>query len=156
DSRLYKYPLAGGSRIEIAGASAGLDTPYGLAYDGNYVYVANLGRSEIRRIDVASGQAIVIASGLADGPLDVEVVDNDLYFTVSGKAAIYKVAKDGSAAPTVVYGSELELGHQDNTGTAARFNQPHDLTYDGAGNIFVADYGGHVIRRIRLATQRVT
>jgi DNA-binding beta-propeller fold protein YncE len=39
-------------------------------------------------------------------------------------------------------------GSADGAGTAARFNWPHGVAVDGAGNVFVADTGNNAIRKI--------
>ncbi len=40
------------------------------------------------------------------------------------------------------------IGAEDGPRTDARFSNPHGLTYDLAGNLFVADTGNHTIRKI--------
>ena len=47
-------------------------------------------------------------------------------------------------------------GAADGTGSAARFLTPEGLALDGAGNLYVADTGNHVIRKIVLSTGAVT
>ncbi|MGB5196655.1 MAG: hypothetical protein WBN64_06280 [Candidatus Deferrimicrobium sp.] len=46
-------------------------------------------------------------------------------------------------------------GSSDNTGTSARFNDPHGITTDGT-DLFVADSGNHTIRKVVIATGEVT
>jgi sugar lactone lactonase YvrE len=40
------------------------------------------------------------------------------------------------------------IGSQDGNGTSAKFNWPTSLTVDPNGNVYVADYGNHKIRKI--------
>jgi sugar lactone lactonase YvrE len=47
-------------------------------------------------------------------------------------------------------------GSVDGTGTAARFNFPGAVAYDGNGNLFVADAGNNEIRKIAISTGVVT
>ena len=39
-------------------------------------------------------------------------------------------------------------GYTDGTGTSAKFNYPSGVAVDGAGNVYVADYNNHRIRKI--------
>ncbi|MBX7204429.1 MAG: T9SS type A sorting domain-containing protein [Bacteroidia bacterium] len=47
-------------------------------------------------------------------------------------------------------------GDVDATGTAARFNHPQDIVYDGDQYLYVADTDNHKIKRINIATGAVT
>src|SRR5687768_4800198 len=52
---------------------------------------------------------------------------------------------------TTIAGGTGISGSTDATGTAARFNNPIRLAVDGSGNIYVADYTNHTIRKISSA-----
>ena len=39
-------------------------------------------------------------------------------------------------------------GTADGTGTQAMFNFPYGLAFDSSGNLFVADYSNHLIRKV--------
>ena len=47
-------------------------------------------------------------------------------------------------------------GSADGTGSAARFDMPHALVFDGAGNLYVADTRNHTIRKMVIATGAVS
>ena len=49
---------------------------------------------------------------------------------------------------TTLAGSPLKSGTSDGTGSAAMFNDPTGITVDGAGNVYVADFGNDTIRKI--------
>lgn len=57
---------------------------------------------------------------------------------------------------TTVAGLPTHQGAADGLGADARFSLPQGLASDGAGHLFVADQGNHAVRRIDLATGRVT
>ncbi len=148
---IYKVPIAGGTSTLLTNA---ITSPYGIATDGNYLYVCGAGALTIRRIDLATGTIADIAGPLANYPLGIEVVGTDLYFTTWGTHAIYKVPKSGGS-PTVVFGSSGTSGMQDGNGTGALLNQPHDLVYDGVDNLYFAEYGGNRMKKAKLSTGRV-
>ena len=53
-----------------------------------------------------------------------------------------------SMSVVTVAGSTTGGGYVDAVGTAARFSYPHGIVADSAGNVFVSDFGNHVIRKI--------
>lgn len=58
---------------------------------------------------------------------------------------ILRMARDGSVA---VIAGDSQSGFVDGPGSSARFNRPLRLSLDAAGNVYVADYGNHRVRRI--------
>jgi sugar lactone lactonase YvrE len=77
-------------------------------------------------------------SGLAMG------ASGDLY--ISDDTTIRKLAPDGTV--TLLAGAPNEIGGADGEGSAARFTYPKGLALDPSGNLFVADTGNQVIRKI--------
>jgi hypothetical protein len=73
-----------------------------------------------------------------DGAGNVFVMDE-------GNNCIRKVTPNGKV--TTFAGSTV-AGSQDGVGAAARFQFPHGGAIDGAGNIYVADYGNATIRKV--------
>ncbi|HEX9104788.1 MAG TPA: hypothetical protein VF997_21400, partial [Polyangia bacterium] len=57
-----------------------------------------------------------------------------------------------SGAVTTLAGGAGMRGSVDGTAAAARFNMPHALAPDGAGNLYVADTRNHTIRKVSIAT----
>jgi DNA-binding beta-propeller fold protein YncE len=47
-------------------------------------------------------------------------------------------------------------GSSDGSGAAARFDMPHALAFDGAGNLLVADTRNHTVRKVAIAGGAVT
>lgn len=152
----------------VAGADDGKDTsatfnnPTGVAVDasGN-VYVADLLNNLIRKI--SPGQVVSTLAGSGNiGATDGTGASASFYFpnSVAADAAgniyvtddinnlIRKITPDGVV--TTLAGSGLR-GSANGTGTAASFNDPAGIAVDASGNVFVADAGNNMIRKISAA-----
>lgn len=70
----------------------------------------------------------------------------NLYVADTQNHTIRKIAPDGSV--TTLAGKAGESGTADGLGASARFNSPHGVAVDGAGNVFVADRANHAVRKI--------
>lgn len=146
------------------GSVARFSYPIGLATDtaGN-IYVADNGNSTIRKITpggvVSTLAGLAGSPGTSDGvgsgarfafPSDVAVDSADnIYVADTGNITIRKIA--AGAVVTTIAGSPGATGSTDGTGSAARFNGPRGLDADNAGNVYVADTGNSIIRKITSA-----
>jgi sugar lactone lactonase YvrE len=150
--------------VDGAGASARFYSPSGLALDaGGNLFMTDGGA--IRRVS-ASGQVTTVAGAAAVGSQDGPATDarfynpaglacdesGNVYVADSSNNRIRKVAPDGTTS--TLAGSSS--GFVDGAGSAARFNGPMGVTYDGAGSLYVADLNNHAIRRVVIASGAVT
>ncbi len=152
------------------GTVARFDTSRGVASDkaGN-LFVADTNNHTIRKVVVASGEVTTLAgspgeSGSQDGagtaarfsyPHGIASDGTGALFVADSNATIRKV-EVASGEVTTLAGSPGERGHTDGTGATARFDHPHELASDGAGNLFVVDSENYTIRRVVVATGTVT
>lgn len=85
-------------------------------------------------------------SALFNHPLGT-VVDaaGNLYISDSYNCSIRKITPDGTVTTVAGSGS---LGSTDGIGSAASFYAPAGLAIDASGNLFVADMGNNLIRKI--------
>src|SRR6185503_13797402 len=141
------------------GALASFNLRQALAIDiaGN-IYVADSGNNLIRKIDtqgivttVAGSGAIGSANGQGTAasfnfPQGI-AVDNsgNIYVADTGNDLLRKI--DPAGVVTTLAGS-VATGKSNGTGTAALFNIPQGLAVDNDSNIFVADAGNNLIRKI--------
>ena len=138
-------------------ATAQFYYPYGVAVDKyGIIYVADYFNNRIRKI-TPTGSVSTIAGGVegyADGyytnakfknPIRVIVdTEQNLYVTDSGNNKIRKISYMGSVS-TVAGSSQ---GYSNGNSTSAQFSTPTGVNIDVAGNIYVADYENHKIRKI--------
>jgi sugar lactone lactonase YvrE len=135
-----------------------------LAVDGaGNIYVADGENHTIQRI-TATGVATVFAgsmgqSGSADGaggaarfngPRGVAVDGaGNVYVADTGNSLIRRITPAGVV--TTLAGEAGEAGYVDGVGGAAQFEFPQGVAVDGAGNVYVADTGNSLVRRITSA-----
>lgn len=170
--------IAGTAGLDSGTGASGTDArfnhPLGIATDGTYLYVADTYGNTIRKIEIgtwtvtrlagsASGLAGDNDSGTADTngdkatfnlPTGITIVGTSLYVADYGNNTIRKVDTNTGIVTTIA-GSSSEAGAVDATvGTNARFYRPFGITTDGT-NLYVADCGNHLIRKIVLSSNAV-
>ncbi len=159
--------LAG--RYGTSGTADGVGTDarftwvWGVAVDpaGN-VYVADMGASTIRQITPA-GTVTTLAGtanalGDEDGtraaarfayPTGVAVDPiRGLMVADRGNNTIRTITADGSVNTLAGLSPFDSAGNADGTGPAARFYEPDGMTVGPNGDLFIADRGNHIIRKV--------
>ncbi len=146
--------------LNSTGLSAQFCTPQGLDVDsaGN-VYVADYGNDRVRKI--TSGGVTTTLAGSTPGYLDATTtaaqfagvydvaVDTagNVYVVEVDNARVRKVTSGGVV--TTVVGSGT-TGSANGVGSNAEFNGLYGITIDSAGNLYVSEGLGHLIRKITL------
>lgn len=139
------------------GTMAQFNTPRGIAVDlqGN-VYVADGNNHKIRKITPAGSVTTVAGTtqGFANGNVSIAkffvpygvATDNTgaIYVADSANHKIRKISPSGEV--TTLAGSTQ--GFSDGSGILAKFNLPTAVAIDASGNVYVADYFNHKIRKI--------
>lgn len=87
--------------------------------------------------------------GVVRGP------DGAIWFCEYSGQKIRRVAPDGTISTVAGTGQKGYTG-DGGPATQATFNLPHELRFDAAGNIFIADMANHAIRRIDAKTKIIT
>jgi len=151
--------IAGGEKgfADGIGTAAQFDNPNGLAIDKDAnLYVADAGNHKIRKISPLGEVSTVAGSeaGFEDGTwIDAKfngpkaiVVDQEsnLYVADEKNNSIRKITPDGMVT-TLTGGTE---GFQDGVLAEAKFHGPTGLAIDTLGNMYVAEFGNHKIRKI--------
>jgi hypothetical protein len=144
------------------GSAARFDQPFDVAADLNsgLVYVADSGNQLIRKITSAgvvttlAGQAVTSGTNNGSGstvrfnmPTGAAFdVNGNMYIADYGNQVVRKMSPAGVV--TSLAGMAGVTGTNNGTGTAARFNGPVGVAVDGSGNVYVAEYANHAIRKI--------
>ena len=147
--------------IDGLGAEARFFAPLGIAVDNSdNVYVAEFATDTIRKITplgavtTLAGMANVSGSENGSGaagrfrnPWAVAVDSKgDLFISDKSNSTVRKITPWGTVSTYAGY-PRLE-GNTDGFATAARFNDPHGLAVDSAGNVYVADSANNAVRKI--------
>ena len=144
------------------GSSAKFDNPASIEVDDiNNVFVADIFNNRIRKIDSSgivttySGSGI---AGLKDGPGTTATFNLPHGVGVDSSGIVYvadwvnhsirQIDTDGNVNTYAGIGTEGSLNGQRDI---ASFKNPHNLTIDASGNIYIADCYNHLIRKIDLS-----
>ena len=147
------------------GASASFNQPQGVAVDGvGNVYVADTGNHTIRKI--TAGGVVTTLAGLAGSSGTTDATGGSARFyepegiAVNSAGTTIYVADTWNhtirlvnAAGTVstFAGTAGIPGTNNATGTSASFNTPQGVALDSVGNVYVADTGNDLVRKITTA-----
>ncbi|MGE0101097.1 MAG: hypothetical protein AB7H86_00545 [Blastocatellales bacterium] len=148
---------AGGPAVE-----AELNDPRGLCIDaGGSVYFTDAGNHRIYRITAGGILEIIAGTGFSgfgvDGAQALEsnlnaptglAIDSagNIYFSDSGTHRVRKIDAQ-SGVVTTVAGNGIPGSTFDQTPGEIRLNTPEGLTFDGSGNLYIADSETGFIRR---------
>jgi len=159
------YPGDGGPATDASLAATGL----AVDASGN-VYIADNGNHRICKVNSLGIITTIAGTGAAgssgDGgpataaklnaPYDVDVDGaGNIYIADRGNHEIRKI--DGSGNITTIAGTGVS-GYTGDGGnaTAAKISGPLGVGVDAAGNVYVADYNNHVVRKIDLSGTMTT
>jgi sugar lactone lactonase YvrE len=131
--------------------SASLNTPQAVALDsiGN-LFIADGFNYRIRKVTPDGIISTVATTAKFDFITDL-VADGtgNLYAVDAVNDCVWRIGRDGASTRVVGNG---QAGYSGDGGpaTSATLNGPSALTFDRAGNLYVADYGNNRIRRVGL------
>jgi sugar lactone lactonase YvrE len=148
-----------GGYADGVGTNAMFNSPLGIAVDSSSnLFVSDYSNHRIRKVS-SSGIVSTFAgsgtAGFSDGTgtnamfnsptgITVDVSDN-LFLCDRVNHRIRKITSTGVVS---TFAGGNTWGTTDGIGTNAQFNFPNGVTIDLSGNIFVADYVNHRIRKI--------
>jgi len=166
-----------------AAVSASLNAPAAIALDGaGNLYIADTGNNAIRRVDAVTqvittvagngsglpgfagdGSGATSAAVLLNGPEGIAVdVAGDLYIADTNNQVIREVSVTTGEINTVAgeYFGPFGAGFGGYNGdgklaTMATLNLPYAVSFDQAGDMFIADSANNRIRMVNVATHEI-
>lgn len=154
-------------RLEGPATGVACAQPFGLTTgpDGA-LYVCEVGSHVIRRVDLVTGQSRVVAGiGVAgysgDGGLATAAMLNEPYeirFDAGGNLlfvemqnhVVRRVDSGTGVISTVAGCGEPGFSGDGGAAVSAHLRQPHSITLDAEGLLYICDIGNHRIRRVNL------
>jgi len=157
------YSGDGGPAIQ-----AHLNSPSGIAFDGDHtLYISDTGNNAIRKVDLSTGMITTEAGngtgGYAgdNGPATSAELNYPWGIALGGDGSVYiadlsnnrirKVTAAGVIS-TVVGTGTRGYGGDGGPATQAELNVPADALVDVAGNLYVADSGNQLVRKVSATT----
>ena len=148
-------------------AQAHLAYPSGIAFDGNHVlYISDTGNNAIRRVDLSTGVITTVAGTSAagyagdGGPATSALLNSPWGIALDGAGNLYiadlsnncvrKVS--GGTISTVAGTGTRGYGGDAGPAVQAELNVPAGVVVDVAGNLYVADSGNHLVRKVSATT----
>jgi sugar lactone lactonase YvrE len=147
-------------------SSASLTNPRGVAVDGaGNLFIADTSNNRIRKVDTAGTITTVAGNGTAGfsgdgGPATSASVERPVAVAVDGAGNLFiadgiherirRVNTSGSIT-TVAGNGTFGFSGDGGPATSASLANPSGVAVDGAGNLFIADFANHRIRRVNAA-----
>ena len=144
---------------EGSGTVARFNLPVSVAVDGaGNVYVADYYNHRIRKV-TSSGVVSTLAgsgtAGYAEGTGAAASFNAVAGVAVDGGGTVYVGDSGNNRVRQITSGGVVSTlagsgvsGYVDGPGTAARFARPFGVAVNGAGEVYVADYGNHRVRKV--------
>lgn len=150
-----------------AAVSASLNYPAGLAVDAqDNLYIADFYNNVVRKVSVANGIITTVVGAYPgtpgysgdNGPATLAQLLNpqgikfdaqgNLYISDSSNHRVRKVDAGTSIITTVVGSGVSGYSGDNGPATLASLVSPEGLAFDAAGNLFIADDGAFVVRKV--------
>lgn len=153
--------------------SAEINTPYSIAIDGSgNVYIADAGNNVIRKVDHSNGIISTFAGNTICGfsgdgvSATLSELSNPMCVAVDGSGNVFiadygnnrirKVDVSTGFISTVAGNGTGGFSGDNGAATSAMLNNPTGVAIDGSGNIYIADYNNHRIRKVDVLTNNIS
>jgi sugar lactone lactonase YvrE len=153
--------------------SASISSPYDIALDSSdNLYIADSGNNVIRKVMAKTGIITTVAGSKAwgysgDGGLATSAtLDSSKGVAVDGSGNLYiasswfdrirKVTAKTGIITTIAGNGKQSYSGDGGLATSAALNSPQKIAVDGAGNLYIADAGNEVIRKVTATNGIIT
>lgn len=152
---------------------AQLNNPNDVALDrfGN-LYIADVGNNVIRKVNLTTNIITTVAGNGSrgfggDGGLAIQASLNrptgitldsigNIYISDAFNYRLRKVTSSTGLISTIAGNGVVGYSGDGSVATAAKLNGPYSTCIDNLGNIYLSDWGNHVIRKVNLTTNIIT
>jgi gliding motility-associated-like protein len=155
---------------ETSDFASGFNYSWGVATDAfGTIYACDFGNNQIKKIDPITHNVTVFAGspggaqGYNNGPANTALLWSpsgialdafgNVYVSDQGSNTIRKITPGGVVSTLAGSGA---AGDQVGIGSDARFNTPRGLAIDANDNLYVADFGNNVVKKIDTKTGLVS
>jgi trimeric autotransporter adhesin len=148
----------------FAATAAELNTPFGVTVDANEnIYIADMNNNVIRKVSPAgiittvagtgtagySGDGAAATTAKLSGPHGVAVdATGNIYIVDTNNSRIREVVIATGIITTIVGNGTPGFLGDNGVATSAEINTPNGMGIDIAGNLYIADYGNQIIRKV--------
>lgn len=146
-----------------AATSAALASPAAVVVDGSgNLYIADQANNRIRKVDGSGNISTFAGNGETDfsgdgGPATSAALNSPFGVAVDGSGNFYIADQNnqrirkittGGTISTVAGNGSYGFGGDNGAATAASLARPSGVAVDGSGNLYIADYFNHRIRKV--------
>ncbi len=140
------------------------DTPQGIAFDGagnliiasqfdNRIRVVPPGAATIFTIAGTgergfSGEGVKGTAAVLNKPTGLAFFNGGVYFCDSGNNRVRRIAAADLTITTVAGNGQANFSGDGGLATNAALSNPQGLTFDSAGNMYIADSGNYSVRKV--------
>ena len=150
---LMQWTQSGGTYVSNTSLDSGEDgypgsEAWGLVIDSsNNIFMTSSANNRIYKILPNGSYSIFVENSALNGLTGITIdSSNNLYASDTANNTIRKITPAGVV--TTIAGTAGTSGSTDAAGSSARFNSPWDIDIDAAGNLYVADRGNNLIRKL--------
>lgn len=160
-------PVEGPTLVDGVGPGAQFRMPWGMAIDGDWLYVADAYNNAVRRVDVNTGEVVTVAGTGTPGfsgdggpavdaeltePVGVTVGPDGLLYIADSKNHVIRVVDEDGAIHTIL--GQPQVAGLAGDGTApedgeALLNWPNDVVFSPDGDMYVVDAWNGAVRKVR-------